>query len=234
MTAGYNPILAARRVSKTFEQGATTVPVLVEVDFALSKGEIVAIEGPSGSGKTTLLSILGFIMTPTSGELFFDGRRIEIANPEILPAIRRRHIGFVFQQFNLFTALSVRENVEFALNIRGIVGRPAREEARRTVDAVGMSHAMDWLPRTLSGGEKQRVAIARAIAGRSDVVLADEPTANLDGATGESVLDLFRRVVREEGRSLVIVTHDPKVRKVVDRVCRIHDGILENGGSAHV
>lgn len=222
--------LAARGIAKSFVQGQETVSVLRSVDFAVSRGEIVAIEGPSGSGKTTLLSIFGFILTPTSGELFLGGMRIDHDDPGALPAIRRRHIGFVFQQFHLFPALSVRENVELALNIRGIAGREAAGEARRTIEAVGLSHAMDGLPRILSGGEKQRVAIARAIAGRADLILADEPTANLDGATGEEVLDLFRRVVREDGRTLVIVTHDPKVRRVVDRVCRIRDGNLEKGG----
>ena len=230
MRLGNGIILDAKGITKTFEQGKTVIPILRNVNFALSKGEIVAIEGPSGSGKTTLLSILGFIMTPTSGEIFLGGRRIDNANNDLLPTIRRRHIGFVFQQFHLFHSLSVRENVEFALNIRGVSGQEAFNEACRTVDSVGMSHAMNWLPRTLSGGEKQRVAIARAIAGQTDIVLADEPTANLDRTTGETILDLFRNVVHQEDRTLVIVTHDPKVRRIADRVCRIHDGFLENGG----
>src|SRR5206468_2779127 len=177
----------------------------------LARGEIVALEGPSGSGKTTLLSILGCILTPTSGRIVVDGERVDPDRPARLPAIRRKSIGFVFQQFNLFPALTALENVEYALNIKGSKGFDARREAERVLDAVGLDDRKEFLPRDLSGGQKQRVAIARALAGRAPILLADEPTANLDSHIGAQVLDLFRALAKKEDRALLVVTHDPKV-----------------------
>jgi putative ABC transport system ATP-binding protein len=140
--------------------------------------------------------------------------------------VRKRSIGFVFQQFNLFPALTALENVEYALNIKGRRGREARSEARRVLEEVGLADRLDFLPRDLSGGQKQRVAIARALAGDPPIVLADEPTANLDSQVGGQVLEMFRDLARKENRALLIVTHDPKVRAIADRVVRIRDGRL--------
>jgi putative ABC transport system ATP-binding protein len=205
--------------------------VLHGVSLSLSRGEIVALEGPSGSGKTTLLSILGCILTPSAGRLTIEGETIDAARQHRLAAVRRRSIGFVFQQFNLFQALTVRENVEYALNLRGCRGGEARVEAERMVEAVGLADHRDFLPRDLSGGQKQRVAIARAVAGRAPVVLADEPTANLDSHIGGQVLHLFRELAERERRAVLLVTHDPKVRQVADRVLSIRDGYLHEPNS---
>ena len=216
-------ILEARSIEKSFVEGKEAVPVLRGIDFAVEAGEIVALEGPSGSGKTTFLSILGCILTPSKGEVTIEGERVDARR---LAAIRKRSLGFVFQQFNLFPSLTALENVEYALNVKGMRGDDARSEAERVIDAVGLTERKNYLPRDLSGGQKQRVAIARALAGSAPILLADEPTANLDSTAGTQVLEMFRDLAKKERRALVIVTHDPKVRSVADRVVQIRDGRL--------
>jgi len=220
------PVLEASSVVKVFEEGSQRVEVLRGVSITVAPGEVVALEGPSGSGKTTLLSIMGCILTPTSGEVTIAGERVDAARPDQLRDVRRRSIGFVFQQYNLFPALTALENVEYALNVKGRKGRSAREEAMSALTRVGLGDRLHFLPRDLSGGQKQRVAIARALAGSPPVILADEPTANLDTVAGTQVLELFRDLAKSESRGLVIVTHDPKVRAVADRVVGIRDGRL--------
>ncbi len=220
-------ILETKNIEKQFTEGRETFPVLRGIDFEAERGEIVALEGPSGSGKTTFLSILGCILTPTRGEVMIDGRVID-ERPKTLADARKRSLGFVFQQFNLFPALTARENVEHALNVKGVRGGAAREEADRVMEAVGLGDRKQFLPRDLSGGQKQRVAIARALAGSAPILLADEPTANLDSAAGSQILEMFRSLAKKENRALVIVTHDPKVRTVADRVVKVRDGRLEH------
>ncbi len=221
-------VLEATGVVKTFREGSESVDVLKGASLTLRRGEIVALEGPSGSGKTTFLTILGCLLTPTSGRVAIEGREVDPARPERLPMFRRSSIGFVFQQFNLFPALTAAENVEYALNLKGMRGKAARTEASRVLDAVGLSDRARFLPRDLSGGQKQRVAIARALAGSAPIILADEPTANLDSQVGTQVLELFRDLAKREDRALLIVTHDPKVRGVADRVVHIRDGVILN------
>ncbi|WP_165223360.1 ABC transporter ATP-binding protein [Aquisphaera insulae] len=221
-------VLEARDVIKEFREGSGRVSVLRGASLSLDRGEIVALEGPSGSGKTTFLTILGCMLTPCSGRLSLEGREVDPKRPDLLPALRRTSIGFVFQQFHLFPALTAAENVEYALNLKGIRGPAARREAARLLGEVGLPDRAAFLPRDLSGGQKQRVAIARALAGRAPVLLADEPTANLDSETGAQVLDLFRDLARRERRALLIVTHDPRVRSIADRVVRIRDGSVCN------
>ena len=221
-------VLEATGVVKTFREGSESVTVLKGASLTLRRGEIVALEGPSGSGKTTFLTILGCMLTPTSGRVAIEGREVDPARPERLPMFRRSSIGFVFQQFNLFPALTAAENVEYALNLKGMRGKAAREEASRVLEAVGLSDRARFLPRDLSGGQKQRVAIARALAGSAPIILADEPTANLDSQVGTQVLELFRDLAKREDRALLIVTHDPKVRGVADRVAHIRDGVILN------
>ena len=216
-------ILHTRNVQKSFAEGRESVTVLRGIDFSVERGEIVSLEGPSGSGKTTFLSILGCILTPTKGDVVIEGEPVAEKN---LAAIRKRSLGFVFQQFNLFPSLTALENVEYALNVKGMRGRDARAEAQRVIDAVGLGDRQNFLPRDLSGGQKQRVAIARALAGNAPILLADEPTANLDSAVGTQVLEMFRALAKQENRALVIVTHDPKVRTIADRVAKIQDGAL--------
>lgn len=219
-------VLQSQDVFKTFREGAGEVAVLHGVSMDLDAGEVVSLEGPSGSGKTTLLSILGCILTPTSGRVVIDGQEVDARRPRRLPDIRKKSIGFVFQQYNLFPALTALENVQYALNIKGVRGREARRQAERALESVGLSDRAQFLPRDLSGGQKQRVAIARALAGGPPILLADEPTANLDSQTGLHVLELFRDLAKQQNRALLIVTHDPKVRGIADRVVQIRDGRL--------
>jgi putative ABC transport system ATP-binding protein len=220
--------LEAIEVTKVFREGPQSVTVLRRASLSLDAGEIVALEGPSGSGKTTFLSIVGCMLTASSGRVNIEGRDVDPSRPDLLPALRRASIGFVFQQFNLFPALTAIENVEYALNLKGSRGSAARREAARLLDAVGLFDRARFLPRDLSGGQKQRVAIARAMAGRAPILLADEPTANLDSHTGLQILELFRDLAKCERRALLIVTHDPRVGNFADRVVRIRDGIIEN------
>jgi putative ABC transport system ATP-binding protein len=222
-------VLAVRDVTKVFAEGRQRVHVLHGITMDVGAGEVVALEGPSGSGKTTLLSIMGCILTPSSGELHVAGRPVRATDEAALREVRRLSIGFVFQQYNLFPALTALENVEYSLNVRGTAGRTAHAEAKRVLARVGLSDRLGFLPRDLSGGQKQRVAIARALAGAPKVLLADEPTANLDTATGAQILDLFQELAKSEGRGVLVVTHDPKVRRIADRVVGIRDGRLVDG-----
>jgi putative ABC transport system ATP-binding protein len=219
-------VLEASDVSKTYHEGPHEVPVLRGVSLTLARGEVVALEGPSGSGKTTLLCILGCLLTPSGGRIVIDGQEIDLDRPDRLHEVRRRSIGFVFQQFNLFPSLSASENVQYALNLKGWRGGAARREADRVLDAVDLADRKDFRPRDLSGGQRQRVAIARALAGPAPLILADEPTGNLDSENGNRVLDLFRTLARAEDRALLIVTHDPRVRTIADRTLTIRDGRL--------
>jgi putative ABC transport system ATP-binding protein len=223
-------VLEAKSVTKNYREGGTVVPVLRGVSLAIRRGEVVALEGPSGSGKTTLLFVLGCLLTPTTGRVIVDGLGVDPARPDRLPLFRRRSIGFVFQRDHLFGALTAVENVEYALNLRGQQGGAARCEAERLLDAVGLVDRRDALPRDLSGGQRQRVAIARALVGSPPILLADEPTASLDSRLGALVLDLFRSLAKREGRAVLIVTHDPNVRAIADRVLSIRDGLLAEGG----
>jgi len=215
-------VLAAGDVTKVFTEGSQRVEVLRGVSLDVRAGEVVALEGPSGSGKTTLLSIMGCILTPTSGRVEVDGEVVG-GDAGQLRRVRRRSIGFVFQQYNLFPALTALENVEYALSVKG-VRRAPRDQAARVLEQVGLGDRLHFLPRDLSGGQKQRVAIARALAGSPAAILADEPTANLDTAAGRQVLRMFRDLARQEGKGVLIVTHDPSVREVADRVVGIRDG----------
>jgi putative ABC transport system ATP-binding protein len=219
-------VLAVDKVVKVFEEGSQKIEVLKGVSLDVSAGEVITLEGPSGSGKTTLLSIMGLILTPTSGRVAVSGNPVPLDDARRLRDVRRRDIGFVFQQYNLFPALSALENVEYALRVKGEEKRAARLEAERALKQVGLESRLHFLPRDLSGGQKQRVAIARALAGSPRVVLADEPTANLDSVVGGQVLDLFRELAKREAKGLVVVTHDPKVRAIADRVITISDGRL--------
>jgi putative ABC transport system ATP-binding protein len=219
-------VLQANHIVKQFYEGSEIVSVLKGVSLELARGEVVALEGPSGSGKTTLLSIVGCIMTPTSGHVYVEGEEISAEDPRVLQDVRRRSIGFVFQQCNLIPALTALENVEYALNIKGSRGARARSEAERAIRDVGLVDKADTFPRNLSGGQKQRVAIARALAGNSPILLVDEPTANLDGGSADQVLSLFRELAHSQNRAVLIVTHDPKVRAVADRTLVLREGRL--------
>jgi putative ABC transport system ATP-binding protein len=219
-------VLESHGVTKNFLEGREVVSVLKGVSLAVERGEVVGLEGPSGSGKTTLLFILGGLLTPSSGRVIIEGQEVDPSRTDQLPELRKRSIGFVFQQFNLFPALTALENVEYALNIKGIRGLAAHREATRLLEVVAMADQRRLRARHLSGGQKQRVAIARALAGRAAIILADEPTASIDSQLGSQILDLFVRLARDENRAILIVSHDTKVRDVADRIIQIRDGRL--------
>lgn len=219
-----NPVISVSNVSKVYGAGAATIQVLNGVDFQAKAGEVVFLMGPSGSGKTTLLSIMGCILSATSGSIKIQGREITQLKERELPRVRLNHIGFIFQSFNLFPALTVRENVEISLDLKGIRGRAARRTATELLERVGLSQKANELPENLSGGQKQRVAIARALAGDPQIILADEPTAALDGGSGRAVLELLTELAHERGRAVVIVTHDNRALAFADRIVHIEDG----------
>jgi putative ABC transport system ATP-binding protein len=218
-------ILEARSLGKIYEEGPVTVEAVRDVSLQVKPGESVAIMGPSGSGKTTLLSMLGCILRPSHGEVIIEGRPVRWEADD-LTRIRLESIGFVFQSFNLFSALTALENVEVALDLRGIKGPEAKRRAREMMEAVGLGDRSDFLPRDLSGGQKQRVSIARALVNRPPLILADEPTGNLDSKTGHAIIELLRDLVAKERRSVVVVTHDTRMIDLVHRVYHLEDGVL--------
>jgi putative ABC transport system ATP-binding protein len=216
--------IQVRGVTKTYGEGTARFTALDNVELDAYRGEVLLMMGPSGSGKTTLLSIMGCILRCTSGSVRIAGTEISGLNEHRLPRIRLRHVGFVFQAFNLFPALTVEENVEVALELKGIHGSRARRTARDLLNQVHLADKYTAYPADLSGGQKQRVALARALAGDPDILLADEPTAALDSHTGRSVLELMRRLAHEQKRAVVIVTHDTRVADLSDRVVHLEDG----------
>jgi putative ABC transport system ATP-binding protein len=222
---GGAPIMEVKNLRKVYREGTTDVVAVDGVSLSLQPGELLAVIGPSGSGKTTMLSMMGFLLTPTSGQILLHGEAIDSTKESRLPRLRREHIGFIFQGFNLLGALSAMENVMVSLRLKGITGAPARKEAADLLERVGLGKRKHFLPRDMSGGQKQRVAIARALAGSPSLILSDEPTANLDSASGQAVVKLMREVVTE-GRSVVIVTHDHRLLNTVDRVIHLEDGRL--------
>src|SRR5262249_5727636 len=201
----------AYELSKTYREGIHDIVAVRNASFQAGVGEIVAIMGPSGSGKTTLLSMLGCILRPTAGRISICGRRVDPLTEEQLPPIRRSHIGFIFQNYNLFAALTALENVLVALKLKGITGGVARQEGLRLLGSVGLADRANSVPRDMSGGQKQRVSIARALAGEPPLILADEPTANLDWRSGSQVIELLRDAAKAQGRTVVLVTHDHRV-----------------------
>jgi putative ABC transport system ATP-binding protein len=220
------PLIRAVGLSKTYTLGRIQVPAVRDVHLTVPAGRLVVIMGPSGSGKTTLLSMLGCILRPTAGELYIAGQRVERWDEAYLPYIRRRYIGFVFQQFNLLRALTALENVEIALHLRGIRGRAARRRAAEALAQVGLADRQHFYPKDLSGGEQQRVAIARALVANPLILLADEPTANLDSGTGQHVVEYLRSATYERRMATVVVTHDHRIMALADEVYSMEDGCL--------
>ncbi|HLX17526.1 MAG TPA: ABC transporter ATP-binding protein [Bradyrhizobium sp.] len=230
------PLLEATNLAKDLGSGAARVAALRGVTLSLNGGELTLLMGPSGSGKTTLLSILGCMLRPTAGTVRICGQSTAGAGPEDLALLRRKHVGFVFQTFHLFPTLSATDNVRIALDVRGLPSRAARAMSREALAKVGLAHKVKAYPRELSGGEQQRVAIARAIVGRPSIILADEPTAALDGENGRAIVKILAELARERGHAVLIVTHDPRLLPFADRVVNIEDGriIAEQPGGARM
>jgi putative ABC transport system ATP-binding protein len=218
------PAIEVRGVSKMYGAGDAAVHALHDVDLDVRCGEVLVMIGPSGSGKTTLLSIVGAILSATAGTVAIHGEQIVGLAERDLSRIRLQHIGFVFQGFNLFPALTALENVALALDVRGVRGYPARWRAGAALEAVGLADKVNAYPADLSGGQKQRVAIARAIVGEPAILLADEPTAALDRESGGAVLDLLKCLAHERRRAVVMVTHDQRAVAYADRIVEIADG----------
>ena len=221
-------VLETRSLKKSYGSvEEVRVHALRGVDLQVSRGELLAIMGPSGSGKSTLLHILGGVETPSSGHVLLEGVDLATLNDDQRTIIRRERMGFIFQSFNLLPAFTAEENVALPLELGGTSSSEARRRAVDTLKLVGMSHRRDHIPSTLSGGEQQRVAIARALVMQPALLLADEPTGNLDSANGQQVTSLLRRLASERNQTIVMVTHDSNVAAQADRLIRLRDGFVE-------
>lgn len=218
--------IRAQGLVKRFGEGDVAVTAVDGVDLEVDTGEVVLVMGPSGSGKTTLLLMLGAMMRPTAGSVVVAGIDLAQAPERQLPKLRARHLGFVFQDFNLLGALDAVENVELACNLAGMIGSAAHDRSRFVLERVGLGSRLHFHPDQLSGGEKQRVAVARALANDPAVLLADEPTANLDSSHGRDTGRLLRELATEDQRCVVVVSHDERLREIADRVLWLEDGRL--------
>lgn len=219
-------MIELKNVTKIYKLGEKEVYGVRNIDLRVKKGEFIAIIGPSGCGKTTLLNLIGGIDTPTKGEITIDGEELSNLNDKELTNFRRYKVGFVFQFFNLITTLTASENVELSLNLRGLKGDKAREEANRYIELVGVSELKDRFPSELSGGEQQRVAIARALAKEASILLADEPTGNLDTKSSQDVISALYHSTRKLGTATIVVTHDLSIAEIAERIIKLRDGMI--------
>ena len=211
-------------VAKELGEDAGKVLAVKGVTLSLYPGEFTLLMGPSGSGKTTLVSMLGCILSPTSGSIVIAGQETTGMKPDKLARLRREQIGFIFQSYNLFPTLTALENVALALDIRGVPWSEAKRRAAAALQSVSLEHRYNSYPKRMSGGEQQRVAVARAIVGRPSLVLADEPTAALDSENGHAVMELLAEITHKEQRAVLAVTHDPRTLRYADRILKIEDG----------
>ncbi len=221
-------IVKCSDVKKTYRQGQVDVPALRGVSLSIKKGDFLALAGPSGSGKTTMLNIIGGLDSADSGKVTVNGNALEEMNQSQLANLRLHHIGFVFQAFNLIPVLSAAENVEYVMLLQGIPQSERRQRARSILDDVGLGDKYNRRPAELSGGQQQRVAVARAIVSNPSIVLADEPTANLDSKTGKGLLDIMKKMNQEKKVTFIFSTHDRMVMNYAARLLRIRDGQLVN------
>ena len=221
-------IVRLDRVGKTYGAGEAEVRAVQDVSLELEAGKFYILMGPSGSGKTTLLMLMGCLLKPTSGSVYLFDREVNVLDESALPYVRRHHIGFIFQGFNLFPALTALENVEATLNLKGIRGEEGVEQARELLARLGLENRLDHLPEDLSGGEKQRVAVARALAGNPSILLADEPTGMLDSKTGRLITEVLRDMAHREGRMVFMVSHDPRILGLADHILQFEDGRLRD------
>ena len=234
MATNGEPLIRLQNIKKVFLTDEVETHALADVHLEIGQGEYIAISGPSGCGKTTLLSILGLLDTPSDGEYTLDARSVAGLNAADRARVRNRQIGFIFQAFNLIGDLTVYENVELPLTYRGMSANERKERVHAALERVGMSHRVKHFPAQLSGGQQQRVAVARAVAGDPAILLADEPTGNLDSANGEQVMDLLRELHRN-GATICMVTHDPRYAQHADRSVNLFDGrVVDESEAARV
>ena len=222
------PLIELRGIEKTYDGTGVPVRALAGVDLRIERGEFTAVVGPSGSGKTTLLNVIGGLDEPSAGAVMIDGVDIATLKPDDLIEFRLRHIGFVFQAYNLIPVLSAKENVEFIMLLQGVPKAARTARAREILAGVGLGERLDSTPARLSGGQQQRVAVARAIASRPSFVLADEPTANLDTASAEGLLDVMAGLNRDSAMTFVFSTHDPRVMNRARRIITLEDGRVKS------
>ena len=223
-------VIEIRDITKVYKMGEVEVHALRGVSFDIERGEVVSIMGPSGSGKSTLMNMLGCLDRPTSGDYFLDGELVSTLTDDQLAVIRNKKVGFVFQSFNLLSRISSLANVELPLRYAGVTsGR--RALAKEALEAVGLGDRVKHRPTELSGGQQQRVALARAIINNPSIIMADEPTGNLDSKVGQEIMDLLLSLNKERGTTLIIVTHDSKISRQTQRVIRLLDGSLDLGGN---
>lgn len=221
-------LVEIKNVSKEYGKGHAKVLAVSDVSIEVNRGEVALILGPSGSGKTTLLTMIGCILTPTAGEIIILGENISEMSAKKLAEMRKKHVGFVFQSFNLLKSLNAEENVEVALNLNGIKRGKAKSKAKEILTELGLDERLDFYPLDLSGGERQRVSIARALVNQPDIVLADEPTGNLDSKSGHKIGEMLKNLAKERDASVIVVTHDNRIEDIADRIYHLEDGRLKS------
>ena len=223
-------VIEVKDVRKIYQMGLVEVHALAGVSFTVRRGEVVAIMGPSGAGKSTVMNILGCLDRPSSGEYILDGEQVATLNDDQLADIRNRKVGFVFQSFMLLPRQSALANVELPMRYAGVAAKERRERARQSLEAVGLGDRMHHRPTELSGGQQQRVAVARALVNDPAIIMADEPTGNLDSKSGKEIMELLQNLNRERGTTVILITHDPKISEQAQRIIQLKDGLLvENG-----
>jgi putative ABC transport system ATP-binding protein len=220
-------MLEIKKITKVYKMGEVLVNALRGVSFHIDKGQFVAIMGPSGSGKSTLMHIIGCLDHPTEGSFIMDGEDISKVNDNKLAEIRNKKIGFVFQQFNLLNRVNILNNIEVPLIYAGVNSKKRKNLAKQVLENVGLSNRLKHRPNEISGGEKQRAAIARALVNNPLIILADEPTGNLDSKNGEEIMKIFNKL-HQEGHTIIVVTHELEVAKYAQRIIHLHDGLIEN------